>query len=157
MTAYAIAFKAEVERTVRKGLKSEIGPLRKTVASQRAEIAALKRDVKSLGTMISKMAKAMERSHAAPAGGVESGVTPVAAPAAQRGGRRFVFHPEALVAKREALKISQKDMATLLGSSISSARKWEDGGAAPRAAQIERIRAVLAMGKREARARLSQA
>lgn len=64
-------------------------------------------------------------------------------------------HPEALAAKRESLDITQKDMATLLDSSALSVWKWETGKATPRAAQLERIRAVLNLGKREALAKLT--
>lgn len=64
-------------------------------------------------------------------------------------------HSEALAAKRESLGITQKEMATLLDSSALSVWKWETGKATPRAAQLERIRAVLNLGKREALAKLA--
>ena len=45
-------------------------------------------------------------------------------------------------------------MAALLEASTLSVARWESGKAMPRAAQLERIKAVLKMGKREAKARL---
>ncbi|KAB2896064.1 MAG: transcriptional regulator, partial [Burkholderiaceae bacterium] len=46
MTAFSDAFRAEVLRMARKEIKGELGNLRKTVTTQRSEIAALKREVK---------------------------------------------------------------------------------------------------------------
>lgn len=146
MTAYANAFKAEVERAVRKAMKAEIGALRKTLAARREEISVLKRTVKELETRTSKIEKARTRQLAA-----HESDGSVSAEPAQPKGRRFVFRPAALTAKREWLGLTHKDMATLLGAAVSSERKWEEGSSAPRTAQIDKIRAVLAMGKREAR------
>jgi DNA-binding transcriptional regulator YiaG len=146
MTVYANAFKAEVERAVRKAMKAEIGALRKTLTARREEIGLLRRTVKELEARTSKMEKARSRQSPAPeleGAGAED--------APHQKGRRFVFRPAALTAKREWLGLTHKDMATLLGAAVSSERKWEDGTSAPRAAQIDKIRAVLAMGKREAR------
>lgn len=147
MTAYAEAFKAEVARQVRKEVKRDVAPLRKTVTAQRSEIAALKRDLKAVSAQVARMAKSKAPSSASD--GVEQVV-------AQRGGRKFVFRPEALAAKRAALGVTQQEMAVLLGASMASASKWELGKASPRAAQVDRIRVVLAMGVREARRILSQ-
>jgi DNA-binding transcriptional regulator YiaG len=146
MTAYANAFKAEVERAVRKAMKAEISALRKTLAARREEIGVLKRTVKELETRTSKIEKARTRQLAAHEPDGAGSAEP-----SQPKGRRFVFRPAALTAKREWLGLTHKDMAALLGAAVSSERKWEEGTSAPRAAQIDKIRAVLAMGKREAR------
>ncbi|MCA7912455.1 helix-turn-helix domain-containing protein [Burkholderia contaminans] len=71
-----------------------------------------------------------------------------------RRGRRFQFKAKVLAARREQLGLSQQAMAVLLEASTLSVARWENGKAMPRAAQIEKIRAVLKMGKREARAKL---
>ncbi len=70
------------------------------------------------------------------------------------GGRRFQFKAEALAAKREQLGLSQQAMAALLEAATLSVARWEGGKAMPRAVQLERIQAVLKMGKREALAKL---
>lgn len=69
---------------------------------------------------------------------------------ARKGGRKWVFKPEVLTAKRAELGITAKDMAKLLEASPLSLSKWENGNANPRAAQLERIRALLNLGKRKA-------
>lgn len=47
-------------------------------------------------------------------------------------------------------------MAQLLAVSPLTLRRWEAGGAMPRAAQVERIRDVLSLGVRAARKRLAE-
>jgi hypothetical protein len=48
MNTFANSLKAEIARVARKELKAELDALRKTNASQRSDIAALKRDVRAL-------------------------------------------------------------------------------------------------------------
>ena len=69
--------------------------------------------------------------------------------------RTGTFSHETLIAKREALGFTQKQMAALIGVSSLSVYKWESGRVTPRAAQLERLQAVLKMGVREARAQLA--
>ena len=48
------------------------------------------------------------------------------------------------------LGLTQAELATLLGVSYLSVHKWEGGKAQPRAVQLQKIAAVMKMGKREA-------
>lgn len=150
MTAFSDAFRTEVLRMARKEIKGELGNLRKTVTAQRAEIAALKRDVKDLMSQVKGLHKATARQ-VAPG---KAQAQDAEAPAPARRGRRFQFKAEALAAKREQLGLSQQAMGALLESSTLSVGRWEGGKAMPRAAQLERIQVVLKMGKREALAKL---
>ena len=70
--------------------------------------------------------------------------------------RAFVFSHEALVAKRQAFHMTQKEMAQLLGVSSLSVYKWETGRVTPREAQLVRVREVLQMGVREARRQIPE-
>ncbi|MBS0596082.1 MAG: helix-turn-helix domain-containing protein [Burkholderiaceae bacterium] len=148
MTAFSDAFRAEVLRMARKEIKGELGNLRKTVTAQRAAIVSLKRDVKDLVSQVRGLHKAAV--HQAAPGKAQA----QDAEARARGGRRFQFKAEVLAAKREQLGLSQQAMAALLEASALSVARWESGKVAPRAAQLERIRTVLKMGKREALAKL---
>ncbi|VWC60759.1 hypothetical protein BCO18175_00993 [Burkholderia contaminans] len=125
------------------------GGLRKTVATQRSGIAALKRDIKALTSQLKAVLRGVSHhdgvSNAVPADGTD-------VPA--RRTHRFSFNAQALAAKREQLRISQQAMAVLLEASTLSVIKWESGKVMPRAAQLLRIQAVLNIGKREAKARL---
>ena len=132
----------------RKELKPELQGMRKALTSHRSEIASLKREVKTLTSQL-KAVQRLVKSTAPPA--IEE------APQERNGGRKWVFKPEALTAKRAELGITAKDMAKLLEASPLSLSKWESGKANPRAAQLERIRNVLSLGKRKAIALLAEA
>ena len=69
--------------------------------------------------------------------------------------RQIQFNAQALIEKRVALGLTQKQMAQLLGASSPSVYKWETGHVHPRAAQLERIAEVLKLGKRKALALLN--
>jgi uncharacterized coiled-coil protein SlyX len=147
MTTFSDAFRSEVVRMARKELKPELQSMRKALTSHRSEIAALKREVKTLTSQL----KAAQRHVKAP--------TPPAAeeaPAERKGGRKWVFKPVALAAKRVELGISAKEMMTLLQASPASLNRWETGKSSPRAAQLERIHFVLGLGKRKALAILAE-
>ncbi|EJE53370.1 putative transcriptional regulator with C-terminal CBS domain containing protein [Acidovorax sp. CF316] len=147
MTTFSNAFRSEVVRMARKELKPELHGMRKALTLHRSEIAALKREVKTLTSQL----KAAQR--------VVKAVTPPKteeSPQERKGGRKWVFKPEALTAKRAELGVTAKDMAKLLQASPLSLSKWENGQANPRAAQLERIRAVLGLGKRKALALLAE-
>ncbi len=148
MTTFSNAFRSEVVRMARKELKPEIQGMRKALTSHRSEIAALKREVKLLTSQL----KTAQRVVKVPAKEAVEDEAPV-----RKGGRKWVFKPEALAAKRTELGISQKEMASLLQASSLSVYKWESGKANPRAAQLERIHEVLSLGKRKALALLAQA
>lgn len=148
MTAFSYAFRAEVLRMARKEIKGELGSLRKTVTAQRSEIAALKREVKELVSQVKGLHKAVAHQVAPGKAPVQDSEAPV------HRGRRFQFKAKVLAAKREQLGISQQGMANLLEASMLSVSRWESGKVTPRAAQLERIQAVLKIGKREAKAKL---
>lgn len=132
----------------RKEIKADVGGLRKTVSAQRSEIAALKRDIKALTSQLKVVLKAVARQD-----GVGKAAAPNDTDAPARRGRRFTFDAQALAAKREQLGISQQAMAALLEASTLSVSRWESGKVTPRTAQLERIQAVLKIGKREAKAK----
>lgn len=147
MTTFSNAFRSEVVRMARKELKPELQGMRKALTSHRSEIAALKREVKTLTSQL----KAAQRPTKASTASAAEETAP-----ARKGGRKWVFKPEALTAKRTELGLTAKDMARLLQASALSLSKWESGKANPRAAQLERIRAVLGLGKRKALALLAE-
>ncbi len=60
----------------------------------------------------------------------------------------------AVLALRQKLGLSAKDMGTLLGASGLSVYKWESGKVKPRAKQLPAIAALRGIGKKEALARL---
>lgn len=120
-----------------------------------AQIAALKRDLKALTSQVRILTNAQEKAEAiaerqqaaqgrskALAGSQPTQATAEAEGAAGgkgRGGRKFTFSHEALIAKRQSLHLTQKEMARLLGVSVVSVYKWENGpGDAPDCATFAR-------------------
>jgi DNA-binding transcriptional regulator YiaG len=136
MSSLIISLKSEIARVARKELKEELQALRKATTAHRSEIAALKRQVKSLASALKATTKASRSS---------SKDTVVDEPSAP--GIRF--SAARLAALRAKLGITQAQMATLLGVSYLSVHKWEAGASKPRAAQLQKIAVVMKLGKRE--------
>ena len=132
----------------RKELKSELQGMRKAITSHRSEIAALKREVKALTSQLKATERQVKAADVPKAKAVTENVTP-------KKSKQIQFDAQALIDKRAALGISQKQMAQLLGASSLSVYKWETGHVHPRAAQLERITEVLKLGRRKALALLN--
>lgn len=152
MTTFADALKKEMARVARKEMREEIGALRKNSLTQRAEIAALKKQLKALQGQVIRLGKARAEPAraAAPAASVAGAVLVRGKP-----GRKVVFTAERLKTQRARLGLTQEQMAKLLGVSSLSIWKWESGGATPRASRVPKILQLLALGKREALARVA--
>lgn len=151
MTTFAESLKKEIARVARKELRDEIGALRKTSLLQRTEIAALKKQLKALQSQVNRLGKV--RPEPALAAPPPASAASVAHPRGKPG-RKVVFTAERLKTQRARLGLTQEQMARLLGVSSLSIWKWESGGAAPRASRVPKILQLLALGKREALARV---
>ena len=141
MTAFNEAYRPEIARIARKESKKELDHLRKAVSSQRSEIASLKRSLHELERTV----KLTVRRLPAP----EPKQPKVAT-------KSKGVSTEALVAKREALSLTVAEMAILLNVSPLTLRRWEAQEAFPRKMHHERIHAVLALGKRQAKRLLTE-
>ncbi len=137
----ATALKSEIARVARKELKADTASLKKAVAQYRSDIAALKRRVSDLERLAKNLTKGSEKT----AVSVEVAAVPV----------RRTFRPSTLKASRERLGLSSRQFGALVGVSDQSIYKWEQGTSTPRASQLQAIRAVQKMGKREALAALT--
>ncbi|MFC7411458.1 helix-turn-helix domain-containing protein [Hydrogenophaga atypica] len=147
MSTIADALKQEIARVARKELKGEIAALRKLTSAHRSEIAALKREVKALTSVVKGLQKGLSRPIA------PRTAEPKAATAKRRG-VPFEFNAEQLAAHRAEFGLTQAQMARLIGASALSVYKWESGKVQPRAAQKEQIAAALKLGKRAVKAKL---
>lgn len=147
MNTFSNAFRAEVIRMARKELKPELQGMRKAITSHRSEIAALKRELKALASQLKATQRQVKVADMPKVQAAAEEATP-------KKSRQIHFNAQALVEKRAALGVTQKQMAQLLGASSLSVYKWESGQVHPRAAQLERIAEVLTLGKRKALALL---
>ncbi|MDR7305836.1 helix-turn-helix transcriptional regulator [Rhodoferax saidenbachensis] len=143
MSSLINSLKSEIARVARKELKDELLALRKATTIHRSEIAALKRQVKSLASALKATVKASRSNDSTTSAGNAS--------AAAAGIR---FSASRLAALRAKWGITQAQMAAVLDVSYLSVHKWEAGAAKPRAAQLQKIAAVMKMGKREVQKKL---
>jgi DNA-binding transcriptional regulator YiaG len=149
MPNIATVFKAEIARVARKELRENIDSLRKTVATQRSEIASLKRQLHALESVVKRLAKgagAEQRRSTAPAAD-ESGGT------SDSSGLRF--RAAGMAANRKRLGLSAADFGLLVGATGQSIYAWEAGKSKPRPQALAAIAALRGIGKREVEAKLA--
>ena len=142
MPNIATVLKSEIARLARKEVRAEIEGLKKSLASHRSEIAALKARLVALEKGQRRAAKAEGPAKAAPAAGVAAGA--------------IRFSAKGLAAQRKRLELSVEDCARLLGASGMSIYKWEAGKAKPRASFMPAIAELRGMGKKDAAAKLQE-
>ena len=124
--------------------------LKKTVASQRAEIAGLKRRIQALEAAVKRLAKTHDAGPARP-----RAVAPGDAGEPDASGLRF--RAGGMAANRKRLGLSAADFGLLVGATGQSVYAWESGKARPRADALAAIAALRGIGKREVEARLAAA
>jgi DNA-binding transcriptional regulator YiaG len=146
MPNIAAVFKAEMSRIARKELRFEVEPLKKQLASQRAAMAALRRQLQASER---RVAAALKQSGRVAVRGKAAAIE-------ERDDPRFRFSAKGFATHRQRLGISAADMAKLLGVSQLSVYKWEGGKTRPREKQLAAIAAVRKLGKREVTQRLEE-
>lgn len=141
MPNLASFLKSEISRLARKELRQEVEPLKRSLAHARSEIAALKKAMRAVEQEIKAASRASKKAP-------DDGPSPAA--------QKFRFRASTMKTHRARLGFSAKDYGLLLGASMLSVYKWEDGRVAPRAKNMPRIAEVLSLGKREALRRLTE-
>ena len=142
MPNIAAVLKEEISRLARKEIRSETGSLQKASAQYRREIAALKRQV----TGLQRQVALLERKVLA---------EPIAKPDS-KDNTRIRFTAKGLRAQRKRLGLSAGEYAKLVGVTPQSIYNWERESARPRKQQVAVLAALRGIGKKEAKARLSQ-
>lgn len=141
MPNFSSLLKIEISRLARKELRQEIEPLKRSLSNARSDIAALKKKAQVLEQELKRARKASK------------------APAADKqdaSAAKFRFRAASMKAHRAKVGLSAKDYGLLVGASMLSVYKWEDGKATPRPKMLPNIAAVLSMGKREALRKLAE-
>ncbi|MCY1243406.1 hypothetical protein D9M72_564200 [compost metagenome] len=146
MPNIASILKAEISRVARKEVRTEIETLKKASAQYRSAIAALRRQVDSLEKEFKRANKGTERARSAPGSTPATEQVPV---------RRF--SATRLAAHRGKLGLSAAAYGSLVGVSGQTIYHWEQGKARPRAAQLQTLAGVRAMGKRDVQAHMNAA
>jgi DNA-binding transcriptional regulator YiaG len=145
MPNLASVLKSEIARLARKELRAETEALKKTVTSQRSEIAALKRRTQELEKTLKAVARGVSRS-----AGKDTSTTE----AEQEDAGNLRFRPQGMASNRKRLGLSAGDFGLLVGATGQSVYSWEQGKSKPRAGSLAAIAALRGIGKREVAARL---
>ena len=146
MNTFSNAFRAEVVRMARKELKPELQSMRKAITTHRSEIAALKRELKTVTSRLNTAQRQIKVADTPKVTTSEISSKP----------SQFEFNPELLEKMRTALDITRTDFAQLLGATALSVYKWTTSGVRPRAAQLAKIEDVLRMGPGKALKKLQE-
>lgn len=145
MANLAAVLKSEVGRLARKEVRAETEALKKTVATQRAELAALKRKLSEFEKTLKVLARAASASKPAQEPG-----------ASDEEGSRFRFRAAGMAANRKRLGLSAGDFGLLVGATGQSVYAWEAGRAKPRGTNLAAIAALRGIGKREVAKKLAE-
>lgn len=145
MPNIATALKEEITRLARKELRTEAAELKKSAASHRSEIAALKRRVADLEKALKAVLRQSERAQA------KTAASAAADPSDENG---FRFRAGGLASNRQRLGLSAADFGLLVGTTGQSIYAWEQGRAKPRARNLAAIAALRGLGKKEVAAKL---
>jgi DNA-binding transcriptional regulator YiaG len=148
MPNIATVFKAEITRLARKEVRENSDGLRKTVATQRTEIANLKHRLQGLESVVKKLAKAQSKISAPPA------VLESSKPG-ESDGAGLRFRAKGMAANRKRLGLSAADFGLLVGATGQSVYAWESGKAKPRPEALAAIAALRGIGKLDAETRLA--
>ena len=149
MPNIASVLKAEITRLARKELREEAEGLKRTVATQRKEIATLKARLQALEKTVQHLVRTPKGPRAEPR---VPGSFAVEGEAAE--GLRF--RAAGMASNRKRLGLSAADFALLVGTTGQSIYAWEAGKAKPRAEALKAIASLRHIGKREVDARLAK-
>jgi DNA-binding transcriptional regulator YiaG len=136
MSTFANQLKSEIARIAKKENKAENAALKKASSQYRSDIAALKRRMTSLESMLGKISK-------------QSANATVHLEASDVDEKSLRFRVAGFASLRKKLGVTANEMGTLLGVSGQSVYKWEQGKAKPRASQMHAIAAVRKLGKKQ--------
>ena len=133
MSTFATQLKNEIGRLAKKEVRAETASIKKANSQYRADIAALKRRLTQLESLIKK---SLTQS-------------PMPQKVRSESNENLRFRVDGFATLRKKLGLTANEMGTLIGVSGQSIYKWEQGKAKPRASQLKAISAVRKMGKRE--------
>ena len=139
MPNIATALRSEITRLSRKEVRVHHESLAKASRHQRTEIAALKRRVHELESLVKRLSRDRAKS-------------PPSAPSRGDGSARF--SAKGLASNRKRLGLSAGEYGKLIGVSGNTIYNWENGSSKPRSSFHLAIAELRGMGKRQLKERL---
>lgn len=137
------AFSDEVRRLARKEIKSVVAPLQETISSLKKLVAEQKKQIAALERRCPETS-GDERSAIVDEFEVESG-------------KNVRINAAGIVRLRNKLGLTQAEFAKVVGVAMHTVSVWEQGRRVPRKSQKVRICALRKVGKRELKRRLAEA
>ncbi len=131
-----------IRRLARREIRAQTSSTKRATAHYRRDNAAMKRQVKAMGSRIAYLEKHGGNGTKGAAGSTDE------VPANTR------FRADGLRSHRSRLGLSAKDFGRLVGVSGLTIYNWESGKARPRKKQLGALIAIRGIGKREAEKRL---
>ncbi|CAB1368297.1 helix-turn-helix domain-containing protein [Denitratisoma oestradiolicum] len=142
MSNIAAVLKQEIIRQVRKELRAETRPLKKSLAQCRTEIRRLKQRLTTLERQPSRTSTSQPRATPSPA---QDGTS-----------TKFRFRPAGLKKMREQFNLTAAVLASILQISPQTVYNWEAGSSRPSQEQLTKLAILKKMGKRKVQATLKQ-
>jgi DNA-binding transcriptional regulator YiaG len=131
---------ADIARVARKEARGLAEPARKAAILARQELGALKRRVANLERLVTYLQKTPHPS--------------LAVLDAERDLKSYRYTARGVRSQRDRLDLSAEEFGKLLGVSSQAVYNWEHGTARPRQGLMDKLAAMRALSKRDARARL---
>lgn len=144
MPNIASVLKSEIARVARKELRDETTSLKKASSAHRADIAELKRSVRTLQQEVRRLSRLLAQASRSDA-------------PAEPSATRLRFSASGLRAQRNRLGLTASECGLLIGVSGQSIYLWETERARPKDSHLPAIAALRKMGKKEAAKQLVQA
>jgi DNA-binding transcriptional regulator YiaG len=132
------AVRTTVARAVNRALRGSVAPLARDVRTLKRTVSALARSMSSLEKIAGEQMREKQQE-----------LSRLQAPEEQVKGARF--SPRLIRALRMRLKLTQGEMAAMLGVSSASVFAWEAGKSTPRGANRAALVALRKLGRRDAR------
>ena len=145
MPDVASVLKEEIQRLARKEVRSSVDPLKKQVVELKRRLREAEGTIRQLETSTRKAVAAVADQTGA-----------IVADAESDEGREIRISSQAFLKHRERLRLTQGEMAALLGVAPATVLRWEHGQNSPRGAGREAFAKLREMGVREAHARLEK-
>ncbi len=144
MPNVAQVLKSEIVRIAKKELRSETHSMKKSQASFRSDIAALKKHVRLLEQTTRILGKQAQKAQKTTLAQSASDEKP-----------RSRFGAKSLASQRRRLGLSAEDLGRLVGASGQSVYNWEAGKVRPHDSHLPAIAALRTLGRKAAVAHLA--
>ena len=138
-----VTMKSEIERLAKRELRKVSVPLKKDVRSLKITVSQLRKAILPLQRFAAGQQKELAKRE-------------VKLEASPEEIEKSRFSPRLVKTLRKKLKITQKELATLVGVTVGIAHLWETGRFTPRADKKARLAALRKLGRTEVKKLLAQ-